>query len=185
LSTFAIGIRRPVLADVGARALPGLLIRVLPVLVGTALTAAAAQIAFYLPGNPVPITGQTFGVLVVGAALGPVRAVASMLLYVLLSILGLPLLAPNASGAHTTGTAVLHLPTFGYLIGFVVAAALLGLAATIYLFGATWLALDLHMSARTALHLGVTPFLIGDLVKAVAAAVVLPGAWWALRSLDR
>lgn len=205
MSTFAIGVRRPVLADVGARALPGLLIRVVPVFVGTALTAAAAQVAFYLPGNPVPITGQTFGVLVVGAALGPVRAAASMLLYVLLSVVGLPLLAPNASGSHTTGSAVLHLPTFGYLIGFVVAAALLGLAArrgldrlpwwtlisfavgsaTIYLFGATWLALDLHLSARTALHLGVTPFLIGDVVKAVAAAIVLPGAWWALRSLDR
>jgi biotin transport system substrate-specific component len=82
LSTFAIGIRRPVLADVGARTLPGLFISVVPVLVGTALTAAAAQVAFYLPGNPVPITGQTFGVLVVGAALGPVRAVASALLYV-------------------------------------------------------------------------------------------------------
>lgn len=201
----SVVVARPVLADVVSSRLPAALAASLPVLAGTALTAACAQLAFYLPGNPVPITGQTFGVLVIGAALGPVRAVVSLALYLLLSLVGLPVLAPNSGGTHTTGSAVLHLPTLGYLIGFVVAGSVLGLAArrgldrkpwwtaasfiggsaVIYLFGATWLALDLHLSARTALHLGVTPFLIGDLVKAAVAAAVLPGAWWITRQFDK
>jgi len=182
----SVVVARPVLADVVSSRLPAALAASLPVLAGTALTAACAQLAFYLPGNPVPIT-------------------VSLALYLLLSLVGLPVLAPNSGGNHTTGSAVLHLPTLGYLIGFVVAGSVLGLAArrgldrkpwwtaasflggsaVIYLFGATWLALDLHLSARTALHLGVTPFLIGDLVKATVAAAVLPGAWWITRQFDK
>ena len=201
----AVVATRPVLADVLGRRLPASLTATVPVLLGTLLTAGSAQLAFYLRDNPVPITGQTFGVLVVGAALGPLRGVASMLLYLVLAVLGLPVLAPNGSGGHTTGLEVLRLPTFGYLVGFVVAGFVLGVAArrgldrkpwwtalsflggsaVIYLFGASWLAIDLGLSASTALHLGVTPFLLGDLIKAVLAAVVLPGAWWLTAQFDK
>ena len=195
---------RPVLSDLFAARLPRVLSAAVPVVLGTALTAGAAQIAVYLPGNPVPITGQTFGVLLVGAALGPVRAVLSLGLYLALSIAGLPLLAPGTDGGHTTGSAVLHLPTAGYLIGFIVAGSVLGFAARagldrkpwwmaisflvgsaiIYVFGATWLAYDLHLSASTAFHFGVRPFLVGDLVKAVLAAGLLPTAWWLTKRFD-
>lgn len=186
-----------VLADIAVGSMRRGAAIALPVLAGVGLTALAAQVAIYLPGNPVPITGQTFGVLVVGAALGPIRAGISMLLYVAAAVVGLPVLAPGHGGLHATGWAVLHLATFGYLVGFVVAGALLGLGAKrgldrrpwtmapsfligsgiIYLFGATWLAVSLHLSAATAWSLGVRPFLIGDLIKAVLASAVLPIAW--------
>ena len=159
---------------------------------GALLTAAAAQITFVLPWTPVPITGQTFSVLLVGTALGLRLGAASQALYVVLGAVGLPFYADGAGGWEAASGA-----TAGYLVGFVLAAALLGrlaelrqdrtlltcwpamLAGTavIYACGATWLAHNLNVSAAKAVELGVAPFLIGDAVKLVAAGALVPAAW--------
>lgn len=160
------------------------------VLTGTLLTAALAQVRLPLPFTPVPLTGQTFAVLLVGAALGSQRGLASMALYLLLGGLGLPFFAGGQSGlAYLAG------PTLGYLLGFIAAAWLTGrlaesglerslrtsllpfLAGTlvIYACGAGWLALSLGV--QKALLLGVAPFVVGDLLKIALAGFVLPAAW--------
>jgi biotin transport system substrate-specific component len=162
------------------------------VVAAVALTAACAQITFRLPGSAVPITGQTFAVLLSGAALGANRGAAAMLLYVLLGMVGLPI---YAGGDH--GTSVVFGATGGYLVGFLVAgwavgklaearmdrtplraapAFLLG-TAIIYAIGVPWLAIATHASLGSAVADGFTPFIPGDLVKAAAAAGVLPAAW--------
>jgi len=152
--------------------------------------AAFAQIRIPLPFTPVPITGQTFAVLLVGAALGSKRGAASLALYTLMGALGLPFFAGGASGLVYMGG-----PTLGYLVGFVAAACVIGLLAerglersvrtslvpflvgtlVIYLFGAGWLAV--LFGVEQALALGILPFLVGDAIKLVLAALVLPGAW--------
>ena len=157
---------------------------------GVIFVAALAQVKIPLPFTPVPLTGQTFAVLLVGATLGSKRGAASMTLYTALGVLGMPFFAGGASGmAYLSG------PTLGYLIGFVVAAYLVGKLAErglernlrtslipfivgtliIYLFGAGWLAI--LFGADKALALGVLPFLIGDVIKMILAALALPFAW--------
>jgi len=152
--------------------------------------AAFAQIRIPLPFTPVPLTGQTFAVLLVGAALGSKRGAASLALYTVMGALGLPFFAGGASGlAYMSG------PTLGYLVGFVAAAYVIGLLAgrglersvrtslvpflagtlVIYLFGAGWLAVLLGI--EQALTLGILPFLVGDAIKMVLAALALPAAW--------
>jgi biotin transport system substrate-specific component len=173
--------------------LPRTRARTLALVVGFALlTAAAAQVTIPLPWTPVPVTGQTFAVLLAGATLGWRAGGASQLLYVALGAVGLPFYADGASGWQVATGA-----TGGYLVGFVVAAALVGrlaerrqdrsvltsvpamLAGTavIYLFGVTWLAAVLDADATTALTNGLVPFLVGDAVKLVAAGLLLPAAW--------
>lgn len=159
---------------------------------GAALTAIAAQIQ--VPMFPVPMTLQTFAVLLVAATLGAGRASLSMGFYLALGAAGLPVFA---SAKTLTGV----LPTAGYLVGFVAAAALVGFMASkgfskdpirvafsfalgsvvIYAFGVTGLMLSLGLSLEQALAAGVIPFLIGDLVKAVLAAAALPLAWKLLK----
>lgn len=169
-------------------------------IVGFALiTAASAQITFHLPWTPVPVTGQTFAVLLSGAALGMGRGAASQLLYVTLGAVGLPFYA-DATGGWTAASGA----TAGYLVGFIVAAALVGRladggedrrpltalsamllgSAVIYAFGATWLAHDLSISAAKAVELGVAPFLIGDAAKVVLAGLGLPVAWRVVNRID-
>ncbi len=152
--------------------------------------AAFAQIRIPLPFTPVPLTGQTFAVLLVGATLGSKRGLVSLALYILLGALELPFFAGGASGlAYMSG------PTLGYLVGFVAAAYLVGLLAerglersvrtslvpflagtlVIYVFGAGWLAI--LFGFEQALALGVLPFLVGDAIKLVLAAIALPAAW--------
>jgi biotin transport system substrate-specific component len=152
--------------------------------------AALAQIRIPLPFTPVPLTGQTFAVLLAGAALGSARGAASLALYTLMGVLGLPFFAGGASGlTYMSG------PTLGYLAGFVAAAYIVGLLAerglersvrtslvpflagtlVIYLFGAGWLAV--LFGVEQALMLGVLPFLVGDAIKLVLAALALPAAW--------
>ncbi|MGD0612165.1 MAG: biotin transporter BioY [Anaerolineales bacterium] len=160
------------------------------VVVGTLLVAAMAQVKIPLPFSPVPITGQTFAVLLVGASLGTRKGVASLSLYVILGVLGLPVYAGGAGGY----LAFLG-PTGGYLFGFVFAAYFVGwLAETgrdrrfrsallvflvgeviIYMFGLPWL--SLFVGVQKVLVTGLFPFLPGDLLKLAAAALALPAAW--------
>ena len=187
---------RGVLADrvaLGSRA------RFLLPVIGAAVVGLFAQVSVPLPFTPVPLTGQTLGVLLVGAALGPRRGAASLGLYVLGGAVGLPLYAAGASGVGA-----LVGPTGGYLVGFVVAAWLVGAlaarghdrgpatmlavyalgTAAIYVLGASWLAVVLGVGPWEAFVLGVAPFLVGDAVKALLAAGLLPAAWRLLGTRD-
>ena len=161
------------------------------ILGGSLLVAALAQIDIHLTPY-VPVTGQTFGVLLVGAALGSIRGGLSMLVYLLWGILGLPFFAGGESGVPS-----LTFPTGGYLWGFVVAAAVVGWLAErgwdrrvgsalgamfvgnviIFAFGVPWLAASLGLSAEEALAGGLYPFIIGDTIKLLLAAATLPLAW--------
>jgi len=171
--------------------------------VGFALvTAAAAQIRIPLPGTPIAITGQTFGVLLAGAALGSRAGAGSMLLYVSLGAIGLPFFAGGESGwTYATGA------SFGYLLGFVVAAWLVGRFAeqrhdrtvhtavpafllgsvAIYTLGVTWLwaTVDGIPTLGDALRAGFYPFVAGDVVKAVLAGVLLPATWYVVERANR
>jgi len=183
-------------AVISARVLP-LTRNVTAVLVvGFALfTALMAQIEFPLWFTPVPITGQTFAVLLAGAALGWRAGLASQALYVGLGAVGLPFYSGGDGGWNVVTGA-----TGGYLVGFIAAAALIGYlaereqdrsiataipaflagSAVIYLFGVTWLAHSLGVGAIEAMELGMVPFIIGDLVKVALAGVALPPAWKAV-----
>ena len=189
--------RTLVLADV----LPGARVRDAILVTGAALlTALLAQVSIPVAGSPVPITGQTLAVVVTAAALGPARGLAGQGLYLLLGAIGLPFYS-GASG----GLQVVFGATGGYLIGFLPAAYLIGLAArqgqdrrisralplfalgqlVIFAIGVPWLAAVAHLSAAEAISAGFTPFIAGGIVKAVIAGVALPGAWWVVRSADR
>lgn len=169
------------------------------VTLGTGVVAAAAQVSLPLPFTPVPVTGQTFAVLLVGASLGAGRGMASLVLYVLVGIAGAPV---YADGAH--GWAVMSGATGGYLVGFVAAAAITGrlaercwdrrfssaLAAmltgnvVIYLVGLPWLAIVLDTGLERSLELGLYPFVPGDVLKLYLAGMLLPGAWRLVRRLS-
>lgn len=160
------------------------------ILLGALIVALLAQVRIALPFTPVPITGQTLGVLLVAAALGSHRGAASLGLYLGGGLAGLPFFSGGGSGlAYLSG------PTGGYLVGFLAAAALVGWLAehgwtrtayktaalftlgslVIYAFGAASLAA--FVGLRQALMVGVWPFLPGDALKAILAAALLPAAW--------
>jgi biotin transport system substrate-specific component len=154
------------------------------VLAFSLFTGLMAHIAIPLPFTPVPITGQTFAVLLCGALLGARLGTASMLAYLAEGIIGLPVFAAAPGAA-----------SYGYLAGFVVAAFVVGWLAdrgwtkdlprtltamiageiAIYVFGLLWLAR--FVPATQVLALGLFPFLIGDAIKLLAAAAVLPAGW--------
>ncbi|MFF1908460.1 biotin transporter BioY [Kitasatospora sp. NPDC058218] len=156
---------------------------------GAALTGLAAQFSVSVHGSPVPVTGQTFAALLVGTALGARRGIASLGLYLLAGMAGLPWFAEGASGWS--------IPTLGYMIGFVLAAALTGALArrgadrtplntaatmalgtlAIYAVGVPYLAFSLDVPLARAAELGLYPYLVGDALKAVLAAGALPLAW--------
>jgi biotin transport system substrate-specific component len=170
----------------------GLLTDALLVCAGTAFVALAAQFSIHLGFTPVPITGQTFAVLLVAAAYGTVRGTASLLLYLLIGIAGAPVYAE-----HRHGWEVFSGATGGYIVGFVIAAALTGYLAergwdrrfstavsvmltgnvVIYAFGLVWLHHTLSVNWPTALEWGLYPFVPGDIFKLYLAALALPGAW--------
>ena len=163
------------------------------VVIGLLLIAVGAKIAIPIPGNPVPITGQTFGVLVAGGALGFRRGIAAAGIYLLLGIVGLPFFALDK-----TGIDVLWGTNGGYLVGFVLAAAIVGrlaelgwdrnligavgamliASAAIYLLGVPWLAYVTHHDLGWGIQYGLLPFLVGDAIKLGLAAAVFPAAWW-------
>lgn len=149
--------------------------------------ALAARISVPLPFTPVPVTGQTLGVLLAGALYGPRRGTAAVLAYLVEGLAGAPVFAGGRSGLP-----VLLGPTGGYLVGFVPAAALAGwlasssrpawlrlggialATAAIYAIGVPWLAVAAGFTIGVALAKGVAPFLVGDALKALLAAGVTP-----------
>lgn len=159
---------------------------------GVVLVAASAQIVLPLPFSPVPITGQTFAVLLVGSAFGASRGAATMLAYIAIGMVGAPVFAGLEAGWE-----VMAAPSAGYLVGMLAAAPVVGRLAdrgwdrsvrrmvvamlignaVVYTFGVAWLALSLDIGAGRAMALGVLPFLIGDAVKIAAAAAILPASW--------
>ncbi len=174
--------------------------RVSPALRSAGLIAAGAvlifltsRVSFVIAGNPVPFTLQNFGVLVVGGALGLRRGGLAALLYLALGVIGLPFFAEGRGGISVIWGA-----TGGYLVGFVLAAALVGrlaelgwdrriggaigatllATAVIYLIGVPWLAIVTGMSPADAIAKGLMPFVLVDTVKLLAAAVMFPMAWW-------
>jgi biotin transport system substrate-specific component len=184
--TAQVANRPRVLADL----VPGALVRDVVLVVGAAvLTGIAAQILIKLPFTPVPITLQTFTVLMAGAALGPFRGGLSMVLYVLVGMAGVPWFSEQRSGWDFA--------SFGYLIGFIVAATAVGALARrgadrtvpgavllmvlgnllIYAIGVAWLANWLSVDLPTALEFGAWPFVVGDALKIALAAGLLPAAW--------
>jgi biotin transport system substrate-specific component len=166
---------------------------------GALFIALTAQVV--IPLSPVPITGQTLGVLLVGGALGSKRGGFSVLLYVVLGFF-LPVYADHAQGiARIIGSTDGHLvlgATGGYLVGFVFAAAIVGRLAelgwdrnflggvaafivgnlVVYAFGVPWLMLATGLNINEAVAGGLTPFLLGDGLKILAAAALFPAAWW-------
>jgi biotin transport system substrate-specific component len=170
-----------------------------------AFIAGAAQVSIPLPFSPVPLTGQTFAVLLSCAALGTWRSVIATSSYALLAVAGLPVLAPKEDGSHVTGLAVFSMASLGYVLGFIVAAFVVGRVAergwtktparaalvmvfgnlSIYAVGVPVLAAVTGADAATALEWGLYPFLIGDAIKIALAAGLLPSAWAAISSLHR
>lgn len=168
----------------------GLAWKVALVVVGAALIALAAQVQIPLPFSPVPVTGQTFAVLLVGASLGARLGTASVVLYIVEGVVGLPVFTGGGAGLARLGG-----PTGGYLVGFIAAAFVVGLLAergwdrrpwttalamlagevVIYVFGLTWLSrFPLPVGLLEA---GFVPFIAGDLYKVVLAALALRVAW--------
>ena len=186
MSTIAIPQPRRVLADF----VPSSIVSNAALIVGGAMfVGLLAQISIPLSFTPVPVTGQTLGVLLVGPALGGRRAMATLVLYVAAGLAGVPWFAHGASGYPSA--------TFGYLLGFVLASYVLGLAAqrgvdrsilrsipamllaevVVFAFGVTWLKFALDASVSQAIAWGLTPFLLGEVMKAVVAGLTLPVAW--------
>jgi biotin transport system substrate-specific component len=160
------------------------------VLAGSALVALGARLSIHLPFSPVPVTGQTFGVLLVGALLGSRRGALSLLAYLGEGLAGLPVFAGG-----TAGMAALVGPSGGYLVGFVFAAFVTGwlaehgwdrrfstaaaamLAGSIALYTPGLIGLAKFVGASEVLSAGLLPFIPGDLVKIGLAALALPFGW--------
>jgi biotin transport system substrate-specific component len=188
VTAFAPAIARP--AGVRSR----VAFDVISIMAGSLIVAGLAQISITLHFTPVPITGQTLGVLLVGGALGGWRGGAALLLYLAEGAIGAPFFA---QGHHGVSVLAASSASGGYLWGFVVAAIVVGLLAErgwdrnlgssigamligeviIYVFGVAWLAAALHVGSNKAYEYGLYPFIIGDAIKLGLAAGLLPAAW--------
>jgi biotin transport system substrate-specific component len=201
VSSVTLAVGRPTLADrIVAR---GLVTDLVLIAAGAAVTAIAAQIA--VPLWPVPITGQTLAVLLVGVTLGAVRGALSLALYAVLGIVGLPVFSDASAGWSVTAG-----PTGGYIIGFIFAAGFTGwlaqrewdrkplwaflafLAGSVlpFAFGLPWLAAalggyGLPNDLASVLASGLWPFIIGGVIKAAIGAGIISLAWWGVRRSDR
>ena len=169
--------------------------------VGAVFIAATSNVAVWLPNNPIPVTGQTLSVLVVGGALGLRRGAMSVGLYLILGFF-LPVYAGQAHGLNTIVTVgsggVAIGARGGYLISFLFAGALVGWLAemgwdrhiggavaamilgevAIYAIGVPWLAIAARLSPEAAIQTGFLPFVVGDAIKLAIAAGIFPVAWW-------
>jgi biotin transport system substrate-specific component len=165
------------------------------VVIGSLLIGVCARIAVWLPFSPVPITGQTFAVLMAGALFGARRGCLTVIVYVIEGTIGLPVFA-----AGQGGLTVLLGPRGGYLVGFIAAAYITGLLAergwnrrvgwtilamifgsvTMYAYALPWLCCFMGVN-KTVLIAGLYPFVIGDLLKIILAALILPLAWGILQ----
>jgi biotin transport system substrate-specific component len=163
------------------------------VVTGALFVYLTSLVVIPILGNPIPITGQTFGVLLVGGALGLRRGFAAVALYVLLGVVGMPFFAEGKGGISVIWGA-----SGGYLVGFVVAGAIVGRLAelgwdrriggalgamfvgsvVIYAIGLPWLRAVTGMTWQQTVQEGLLPFVIGDTFKAILAAVLFPVAWW-------
>ena len=191
MSSVALTPPRRVLADV----VPGGAVRDVALVAGSAaFVGLAAQVAIPLPFTPVPLSAQTFAVLLSVAALGPARGALGMLLYAVAGVAGVPWFAGQQSGWS--------IPSFGYVLGFVLAAVVVGALARrgadrtfartvglmvvgnlcIYAVGVPWLMASVGVDLGRALMLGVVPFLVGDALKILFAGLLLPAAWRLVRS---
>ena len=205
MSTLTLAYGRPTLADrIFTRKL---VTDVVLVAAGAALVSLLAQLTIPLP--LVPITGQTLGVLLVGATLGAARGGISLALYAVLGLIGLPVYAPEDDGSHVTGLTALGTPSFGYIIGFILSAVLIGwlaqrqwdrkilgglaafAAGTLATFaiGLPWLAAWLGNAGypndlQSVLVSGFYPFLIGGVIKAAIGAGLIRLAWVGVKRAD-
>jgi biotin transport system substrate-specific component len=156
---------------------------------GAGFVGLLAQITIHLSFTPVPITGQTLGVLLVGTALGWRRGMAALVLYAAAGLIGVPWFAAGSSGYVGAN--------FGYILGFIASAAVCGYLAErradrslitsipamvvgevlMYVIGVGWLAAYLHIGLGTAINEGFVPFWIADSIKCALAAGLLPSAW--------
>jgi biotin transport system substrate-specific component len=178
---------------------------VLAVVGGSLMIAGLAQVSIKLPITPVPFTGQTLGVLLVGAALGWELGVASVVLYLAEGAVGLPFYAGGEHGWRILVTQSPALVSGGYLWGFVLAALVVGWLSrrgwdrsvrsaigamfigevVLFLVGVPWLMAALNVPLEKGLELGLYPFVIGDTLKLLLAAGLLPAAWRLARRADR
>lgn len=169
------------------------------VLTGSGLMALASRLTLPLPWTPVPITGQTFAVLLLAAMLGARLSLATQFLYLLQGVAGLPVF----SAGTTWGIGRLLGPTGGYLVGFLAVSYVVGTLAdhgwgkkllsalmmmimgevVLFLVAIPWLKMVLPVSWSQALGLGLLPFLPGDLFKLLLAALLLPTGWKLLRKV--
>ena len=162
------------------------------ILGGAAFLALTAQISIPVPGSPVPVTGQTLGVLLLGTAYGASLGLSTFAFYILAGIAGAPIFASHGSGlAHLTGA------TGGYLAGMAVASLITGSLAgrkwdqkfsssiptmllgnlAVFTLGAIWLQHSFHMSWAMTFDKGVRPFIYGEALKIAIAATALPALW--------
>ncbi|MBM4407676.1 MAG: biotin transporter BioY [Chloroflexi bacterium] len=178
------------------------------VLLGVAFIALTAQFSIHLPDSPVPITGQTLGVLLVGGALGFRRGALATFLYLAVAVIGVPAFAEGKSGigviaSMQDGRLVLG-ATGGYLVGFLIASAVVGRLAElgwdrriagavaamaignviIYIVGVPWIAASVGYSLGEAVSKGLVPFLLGDALKLLIAGGLFPMAWWIVGRRD-
>ncbi|CAG4916709.1 unnamed protein product, partial [Acidithrix sp. C25] len=165
---------------------------VIAVMIYASFIGLSAQVVIHLPFTPVPFTGQTFAVVLGASVLGMSRALYGSILYLFAGLMGVPWFAGGSGGFSVAST-----PTFGYIVGFLFASALVGYLANrgfdkkipstiaqmvignvvIYLFGVTYLSYSLNLSLAKAISLGVAPFVLSDLAKVLLAAILLPSAW--------
>ncbi|MGA2071444.1 MAG: biotin transporter BioY [Sedimentisphaerales bacterium] len=173
----------------------GIIYDVVIVAFGALILGFSAQVKVYLPISPVPITGQTFAVLMLAALLGSRRGVLVIIAYLMEGVAGLPVFAGGIGPATLIG------PTGGYLFGFIAVAYVVGKLAemgwdrrvsttiaamlageiVLYTFGVCWLAIMTNI--RTAMVIGLYPFIVGDILKIALAATVLPAGWKLLNYL--